>query len=403
MELKKGYKRTEIGVLPEEWTIVTYGDAFDLLSTATYSRAFQVKGGAVKYIHYGDIHTKFDHFLFAESGELPTIPQDLRKSYTYVQHGDIVMADASEDYEGVGKSVEVVNPNANPIIAGLHTYLLRDTDENFADGFRAYISEGSLVKGAFQRLQTGMKVFGVSKANLVTIPIPVPPKPEQRAIAQTLQDVDQLLQALEQRLAKKEAIKRGAMQRLLTPGEGWEESQLQYLVDIVMGQSPNSIYYNTEEAGLPLIQGNADIKNRESIRRTWTSIASKKCRKGDLLLTVRAPVGHIAIASFDSCLGRGVCSIQPHSVDKKYLYYCLIHLEENWLKLEQGSTFTSANSEQIGQLEVAYPDRQIQTQIATILTDFDTELDRLRDRLHKYRQLKRGLMQQLLTGKIRLV
>ena len=388
--MKKGYKRTEIGVLPEEWTIVTYGDAFDLLSTATYSRAFQVKGGAVKYIHYGDIHTKFDHFLFAESGELPTIPQDLRKSYTYVQHGDIVMADASEDYEGVGKSVEVVNPNANPIIAGLHTYLLRDTDENFADGFRAYISEGSLVKGAFQRLQTGMKVFGVSKANLVTIPIPVPPKPEQRAIAQTLQDVDQLLQALEQRLAKKEAIKRGAMQRLLTPGEGWEETKLENLLEVCHGKEWKTV--REKNGKYPVFASSGEIGQANSWIYDQPSVLIGRKGTIDKPQFVNTPFW---------CVDTVFYTKIRENTDAKFIFYIFNLID--WKSYNEASGVPSLNAKTIERIEVAVPDLKTQTQIATILTDLDTELDRLRDRLHKYRQLKRGLMQQLLTGKIRLV
>ena len=89
---------------------------------------------------------------------------------------------------------------------------------------------------------------------------------------------------------------------------------------INMGQSPDSIYYNEEGFGLPLIQGNADIKERKSIKRFWTSQITKVCDEGDILMTVRAPVGYIGFASFPSCIGRGVCSIKANGVDLKYLY-----------------------------------------------------------------------------------
>ena len=88
---------------------------------------------------------------------------------------------------------------------------------------------------------------------------------------------------------------------------------------IEMGQSPDSRYYRSEEIGVPLIQGNADIKNRKSIKRIWTTQITKSCDAGDILMTVRAPVGSIGIASFTSCIGRGVCAIKPVEVDSKYL------------------------------------------------------------------------------------
>ena len=330
------------------------------------------------------------------------------------------MADASEDYEGVGKSVEVINPNSNPMIAGLHTYLLRDTDENFTDGFRAYISEGSLVKTAFQRLQTGMKVFGVSKANLVTIPIPVPTKPEQRAIAQTLQDVDQLLQALEQRLAKKEAIKRGVMQRLLTPGEEWKEYRL--------GDLGNTFGGLTGKSKKDFSDGNAqyipfmnvmsnpviDLEYLDEVKIS-DSDHQNTGQRGDLFFNTSSETPEEV----------GMCSVLLEDVSNLYLnsfcfgfrfrelgdfdglfmahYFRSSYGRELMYSLAQGATRYNLSKTNFLNLNIELPSFEKQTKIATILTDLDTELDRLRDRLHKYQQLKRGLMQQLLTGKIRLV
>ena len=132
----------------------------------------------------------------------------------------------------------------------------------------------------------------------------LPPIQEQRAIAEVLSDVDRLLTALEVLIAKKRAIKQSVMQQLLTgktrlPGfsGAWIEKPLVDLATVTMGQSPSSLFYNLRGEGLPLIQGNADIENRQTIERVWTTQASKRCNLGDLILTVRAPVGAVAVAS----------------------------------------------------------------------------------------------------------
>jgi type I restriction enzyme, S subunit len=110
----------------EGWEVKTYGDIFDFLSTASYSRAELTEIDSIGYVHYGDIHTKWNSFLNLDKSNLPTIPHNQLKGYHYLQEGDLIMADASEDYEGIGKSVEVLNLGSRKIISGLHTFLLRD-------------------------------------------------------------------------------------------------------------------------------------------------------------------------------------------------------------------------------------------------------------------------------------
>ena len=126
------------------------------------------------------------------------------------------MADASEDYQGIGKSVEIFNIRNKKIVAGLHTFLLRDKNKILADGFRGYLHAISTVKAAFDRLATGLKVYGISKNNLTKIFLPVPSIEEQTAIAKILADMDSEIQALEKRLVKTRQIKQGMMQELLT-------------------------------------------------------------------------------------------------------------------------------------------------------------------------------------------
>jgi type I restriction enzyme, S subunit len=237
-----------------------------------------------------------------------------------------------------------------------------------------------------------------------------PNKDEQEAIAQALSDTDALIGSLEQLIAKKRHIKQGAMQELLTgkqrlpdfDGE-WQVNKLGDVAEIIMGQSPNSSCYNIQGKGLPLIQGNADISNRKTIKRIFTTEITKKGNCGDILMSVRAPVGEISRAIFDVCLGRGVCSIRNGSRNE-FLYHYLIWREPDWVGLSKGSTFDSVNSADVKTFQVFIPvEISEQNAIATILSDMDTAIAVLEEKLTKTRQLKQGMMHQLLTGKIRLL
>ena len=127
------------------------------------------------------------------------------------------MADASEDFDGVGKLVEVLGLNdGKPAVAGLHTFLLRERRPMFAPAFKGHLGNLKTLHQEFLRVVTGMKVYGVSKAALKDLSLPIPPMAEQTAIANILSDMDAEIAALESKLAKSRQIKQGMMHNLLT-------------------------------------------------------------------------------------------------------------------------------------------------------------------------------------------
>lgn len=206
----------ENGRLKAGWRFVSYEQAFDFLSTASYSRADLSPGEEYGYIHYGDIHTLWQEFINFECHDVPRISLGKAKKYALIKDGDIVMTDASEDYAGIGKSVEIKSINAKKVIAGLHTFLLRDKSGIFVDGYKGFIQLSRFVKKQFDSLATGLKVYGISKANLKRIEIPLPPKSEQLRVAIILSEINKEITALEAKLAKAQQIKQGMMQNLLT-------------------------------------------------------------------------------------------------------------------------------------------------------------------------------------------
>jgi type I restriction enzyme, S subunit len=266
----------------------------------------------------------------------------------------------------------------------------------------------TLLQPQFQAVAIGTTTRYVTIEMLRRAEILLPDVKVQRAICHILRDVDALLDGLDRLIAKKRDLKQAAMQQLLTgqirlPGfhGKWKVKPLGRVAEIVMGQSPSSSSYNKQGYGLPLIQGNADVANRKTIVRVFTSQITKRGRVGDILMSVRAPVGEVSRATFDVCLGRGVCAIR---FPNDFLYHCLIFLEPTWAKHSKGSTFESVNSNDIKAVEIWLPsDVEEQTAIAAVLSDMDAELEALEQRQEKTRDLKRAMMQELLTGKTRLV
>ncbi|HAF88018.1 MAG TPA: restriction endonuclease subunit S, partial [Legionellales bacterium] len=220
-QIKQGAMQTllnpyENGRLKDGWEFIKFDDAFNFLSTASYSRAELNYNGELGYIHYGDIHTKWNEFLDFKHHIVPMIDLAKIKGYSLVKEGDLIMADASEDFSGIGKSVEIKSLGDRQVISGLHTLLLRDKGGNFVNGFRGYIHKFKYVKQQFDSLATGLKVYGLSKGNLKGIEIPVPPKKEQVGIVSYFHDLESEIRLLEIKLTKAKKIKQGMMQNLLT-------------------------------------------------------------------------------------------------------------------------------------------------------------------------------------------
>lgn len=271
-----------------------------------------------------------------------------------------------------------------------------------------YLLEFYSKTGFLLNFATQTSIAHLPKDKFEVMPLPKPSMGEQKAIAGALSDADTLIDELERLIAKKRLIKQGAMQELLTgkrrlPGFSgkWETKPLGDVALVVMGQSPSSATYNTSGRGLPLIQGAADVRARKTIKRIFTTEITKLGKLGDIILTVRAPVGEVSKAEFDLCLGRGVCAVRT---DDEFLYHALIHAEGTWSALSKGSTFDSVNSDEVRGFEIRYPlDCKERKSIANVLTDMSSEIQALETRLEKARAIKEGMMQNLLTGRIRLV
>ena len=397
MNIPQGYKQTELGIIPEDWEVKQISDFTSVVTGGTPSTQHaEYWGGDIRWMNSGELNLKF---VYDVEGRITE--EGLNNSSTHIIPAKCVLVGLAGQGKTRGTAAyNLVSLCTNQSIAA---FLPTDTHSSLylyyvIDSLYDYLrllSSGDGGRG------------GLNKQILSSLNIVLPPIAEQRAIAEALSDVDGLIAALDKKIAKKRLLKQGTMQQLLTgkkrlPGftDEWVENKLGDSCSIIMGQSPSSLYYNTQNIGLPLIQGNADLERRKQIIRFYTSQITKECVKGDIIMSVRAPVGAVGKAITKSCLGRGVCAIKT---DNDFLYHYFVHIENDWASFSKGSTFDSINSDELYQLPIILPQTRVEQQaIATILSDMDKEIADLEAQRDKYRLLKSGMMQQLLTGQIRL-
>ncbi|MDE2870753.1 MAG: restriction endonuclease subunit S [Gemmatimonadota bacterium] len=323
-----------------------------------------------------------------------------------------MFVDASEDIGGVGKSIEIIGSEGHQLVSGLHTIAVRFNKAVLADGFKAYLQFCPRFRDHLRRLAAGTKVYATNRVHIATAELRVPSLPEQRAIAAVLMDVDVLIGSLEALIAKKRAIKRAAMQQLLTgrtrlPGfDGeWGTMRLGECVQI-RGDRVSS----SKASGDTLCVELEDIEQATGrlIRRGLASSVSAKYsfETGDVLFGRLRPY----LRKWWHADRPGVCSTEiwpltsdPLKADSRFIYW-LIRADTLYeaAQVSYGTHMPRADWKVVSEVPVPRPPIPEQRAIAAVLTDMDAEVEKLERRLAKTRAVKQGMMQQLLTGSIRL-
>lgn len=202
-----------------EWEERELGQVFTWVKTNSLSREFlSYEGGAVQNIHYGDIHTKFRP-LFRQSFEkVPFVSANSnQKAFSddeYCRVGDVVIADASEDYADIGKAIEIVEVRERSLVAGLHTYIARPTIGSLVVGFSGYLLRSAPMRRQIMRIAQGISVLGLSKANLEKLSFWIPHPDEQRKIADALSTMDGKIQTAADQITKLQTFKKGLLQQM---------------------------------------------------------------------------------------------------------------------------------------------------------------------------------------------
>jgi type I restriction enzyme S subunit len=416
MELKPGYKQTEVGVIPEDWDVKTLGNI-----------------GAV--IRGASPRPKSDKRYYG--GNVPRLMvEDVTRDKVWVTPSiDFLTEEGAKRSRSCKRGTLTIVCSGTPTVVGLPSLLA--VDACIHDGMLAlmHVDKGVSTHFLFHQLRSvqnrlhaaathGGTFVNLTTSGLRAFKVMLPPtKAEQEAIAETLSDVDALINALEQLIAKKRDIKQTAMQQLLTgkqrlPGfhEKWEVRILSDLGDFCKGMGIRKDEVVTD--GVPCIRyGEIYTRHNDYIREFFsflgpeTAKQSQRLLKGDLLFTgsgeTAEEIGKCVafLGDEEAYAGGDVVIFSPSNQDSMYLGYLMnqASISVQKARMGQGDAVVHISARNLGQLRFCLPPLKEQTAIAAVLFDMDAELAALEQRRDKSRALKQGIAQELLTGKTRLV
>ncbi len=418
-----GMKKTEIGMIPEDWDVQRFSDTFRILNNNTYSRAeLNYDSGQFRNIHYGDVLILFPEVLDCTREDVPYINDEVRISGSAqpLQDGDVVMADTAED-ETVGKVTEVTNTSDKPVMAGLHTIPCRVKFGGFVPKWLGYYMNSQLYHDQLLPYIHGTKVSSVSKGSLGDTVIVVPKAPEQKRIIDALSDVDALVVDLEKLIRKKKNIRQGTMQRVLTGknrlqgfSSEWKDTTLGNICDIKDGthQTPHYV-----ESGIPFYSVET-VTNDDFTHVKYISLeeherltSSYKIENGDVLMTRIGSIGKGKYVDWNPNASFYVSLALLKFRGNKPLanFIALLTGTEEFQKEAELHSLQFAipmkiNLGQISDIRVRIPADESEIKaIITMLNDMGSKIKRLEQKLNKYKLLKQGMMEELLTGKVRLM
>jgi len=414
MEVKEGYKNTEIGLIPDEWicdelrmflSYISYGftNPMPTVNDGIYMiTANDINEGKLK------VETARKTSKFAYDNFLTDKSRPKKNDTLLTKDGTLGrLAIVGKEQICINQSVAVLRPNTkiNPLFLKL---LL---EGNKYQKTMILNAGGSTIKHIYITVVDKMKIG---------LPAEIM---EQTAIAEVLSDTDNLIQAIEKQIAKKRNIKQGAMQKLLQPKEGWVEQSIFQLADNRKEQFDDGDWIESEhitDKGIRLIQtGNIGIgifiekDNRKYIyQESFEKLGCKELIVGDLLICRLAePAGRAcvfpSIGEEKVITSVDVTIFRPKEEIANRQFLNQIFSTRIWFNsisdLCGGTTHKRISRGALGRIKILLPDIEEQTRIATILSDMDNEITALETKLKKYKMLKLGMMQNLLTGKIRLI
>jgi type I restriction enzyme, S subunit len=387
MGLREEYKQTEVGVIPEDWEVKKCIELGSFYKGKGISSKDLVADG-LPCIMYGDIYVKYDTKF---SNPDFRITKQTAANSSLAKTGDLLFTGSGETAEEIGKCV-VYQGDDDIYIGGDIIALTPNSDNDSL--FLAYMQNSKMLLSQKANLGQGHTVVHIYTEHIKSLNMPLPPtKAEQTAIATALSDTDALIQSLTALIAKKRNIKKGAMQELLKPKDGWMKKKLVEVAEVRKGQL---ITESTRISGnIPVIAGG----------KTPAYYHSKPNRLGKTITISGsgANAGYVSIHNYPIFASDCSTLSESSKYSIEYIFYILQLLQDKIYKMQTGGAQPHIHPNDINPIEIPFPKPEEQTRIATILSNMDKEITELEAKLEKYKLIKQGMMQELLTGKTRLI
>lgn len=404
-----------------EWEEKKFGDIYSFYSTNSFSRDnLNYEQGNIRNIHYGDIHTKFSTLFILENESVPFINPDVNlakiKEENYCLVGDLVIADASEDYNDIGKSIEIISLNNEKALAGLHTFLARPNKHKMALGFVGSLLKSWNIRKQIMTIAQGTKVLSLSYGRLSEVALNIPSIPEQQKIASFLSAVDTIIDQMTRKKEFLEQYKKVTMQKIFLQelrfkaDDGsefpeWEEKQLNSFMIQRNTQAPKSDKY-------PLmafvankgVTDKGDRYNREFLVTDGDSKKYKQTEIGDFIYSSNnLETGSIGLNNYGSASISPVYSIFKIKELCNYQFISSFLTRKAFInkmiKYRQGVVYGQWRIHETDFLQIKekIPCLEEQTKIASFLFAIDSKIDFVTKQLDEAKNFKKGLLQQMFT------
>lgn len=415
MEVKNGYKQTDFGVIPMDWEVIKLGDLFEFRNGLNKEKKYFGYGTPI--INYMDVFRSRGIYSRQIHGKVFLSRSEINAFHAKI--GDLFFTRTSETVDEIGISSVLLDDSIDTVFSG---FVLRGREKlvKLNLEFKKYCFTEKSIRNQIISTASYTTRALTNGRLLSQILIKVPPLSEQAAIANALSDMDALISQTEKLIEKKKSIKQGAMQELLKPKAGWVTKKLGDVIGYQNGKALEQ-YFNSSDGYKVISIGNYSetgnyVDNSCYISREFKSTIKKYLLNKDeltMILNDKTSVGNIIgkVLLIDKneeyVFNQRTMRIIPNiSILPKFLYFILnseLTHKQIILKAKPG-TQIYINTNDVLDIELRMPkNTKDQSLISEILTDMDTDLDIINKKLTKLKQQKQGMMQALLTGKIRLV
>ena len=416
MNIPQGYKQTELGIIPDDWQLQSVGKHCSVKARIGWqglrSDEYLTSGeyGLITSTDIVDGMVDWGTCCFVSKARYSQDPNII------VQENDTLISK-----DGTIGKVGIVQNIPFPSTLNSGIFVVRPKLDNVYKKYLAFAFKSIYFQDFINRLTAGSTIVHLYQKDIVKFVFPVPPIAEQRAIAEALSDVDGLIAALDKKIAKKRLLKQGAMQQLLTgkkrlPGftDEWVKLRFKNIYKFASeGGTPdtkNELFYangnipfvKIEDTEQKYIYGGKSFITHEGVNHSSAWLIPTN----SIIFTNGATIGNVAINKIPVTTKQGILGIILKSgIDVEFVYYLLsssTFQDEVNMRLSKG-TFATIILKHLDEIPISIPvSFKEQQAIAKILSDMDKEIADLEAQRDKYRLLKSGMMQKLLTGQIRL-
>lgn len=422
--IPQGYKNSPLGPIPEDWEVKRLGKECTFIRTNTLSRnQLNDTDGCVRNIHYGDILVKYPSIIDAQKQSIPFVnKEDYKESMNdFIENGDIVLADTAED-ETVGKACEIANVGSKKILSGLHTMLIRPQRRLFSPCFLGYLVNSVSYRKQLNALIQGIKVCSLGKQAIANTYFAVPPLPEQRRIVSILSLWDTAIEKQTALIEKLTLRKRGLMQQLLMGKKRLKGFEGEWK-EVKLGEIAERITRKNVEDNQNVVTISAQrgfVVQTEFFNK---SIASETLDN------------YFLVYKDEFCYNKSYSNGYPMGVIKRMktfdkavvttLYICFALKRETIINIDffeqygdsgilnkelikvaneggRAHGLLNVTSSDFFNMHMRIPSIDEQNAIASVLVNADKEIEIQKQKLMSLQEQKKGLMQELLTGKRRV-